>query len=219
MGYKILRDFSKKSAFECVSIGLIGTIGSGKTTVREIFSKYGVKSIDADYISRKLYVKNSITYEKIVRKFGTKILNFQGDIDRKVLGEIVFSDKEKLALLEEVTHKDINNFAENFLSSIPNGKVGLYESTKLIETGIYKKLDIIICVQSEIEKQLSRLAHSRNMSEKEVYERISNQKSDTENAKIANIVLENNEDLQLLEKNVIEILQIIKKTLLKADKL
>lgn len=211
MGYIVLKNFKKKTNFDCLSVGLIGGIGVGKSTVREIFITKGIDCIDADSISRKLYVKNSNVYEKIVEHFGEKILDETGEIDRKKLGEIVFKDSQEMKILEQITHSEINDEARKFLSTIPKGKIGVYESTKLIETKFYEELDVIICVASSMDTRFDRLKMNRQMSEYDIELRIKKQTTDLENLQVSHILLENESDLDELEKNVEDIIRFLQK--------
>ena len=84
------------------NIGMTGGIGSGKNQVAEMFEKLGFYTIDSDISSRKVMAKGGTAYEKIVSFFGSDILDEKGDILRKKLGDIVFNDKEKLKILENI---------------------------------------------------------------------------------------------------------------------
>ncbi|HNU80250.1 MAG TPA: dephospho-CoA kinase, partial [Bacillota bacterium] len=90
-------------------IGLTGGIASGKSTVSAKLKELGAAVIDADLLARDVVRKGEIAYNKIVQCFGADILLPGGDIDRKKLGDIVFSDKEKLELLNSITHPEIIN--------------------------------------------------------------------------------------------------------------
>ena len=210
MGYIVLKDYDKKTSFECISVGLIGGIGVGKTTVRQILNKKGIDCIDADSISRQLYVKNSKVYEKILDHFGEKILDETREIDRKKLGQIVFNNSNEMKVLEQITHTAINNEAKKFLSAIPKGKIAVYESTKLIETNFYKELDLIICVASSLDTRYMRLKMNRQMSEHDIDLRIQKQTTDLQNLQVSHILLENESDINDLEKTVEDIIRIIK---------
>ena len=86
------------------NIGMTGGISSGKNQVAEIFNQLGFYTIDSDVSCRKVMEKGEPAYEKIVSFFGKDILDENGSILRKKLGEIVFSNKEKLKKLESIVH-------------------------------------------------------------------------------------------------------------------
>ena len=86
-------------------IGVTGGIGSGKSTVSGMFRQFGAEVIDADEISRNVAKKTGSAFCEIVENFGEEILLENGEIDRKRLGQIVFSDKNRLQVLNEIIHK------------------------------------------------------------------------------------------------------------------
>ena len=92
------------------NIGMTGGIGSGKNKVAEMFNQLGFYTIDSDVSSRKVMEKGEYAYEKIVSFFGNDILDENGSILRKKLGEIVFSNKEKLKKLENIVHHAIYEY-------------------------------------------------------------------------------------------------------------
>lgn len=220
---------SYKKTYKCLSIGLIGQIGAGKTTLRvmlekqlhndnDFFSK-NIKTIDADSISRQIYEKNDVVYEQLIKHFGNKILDENDEIDRKILAEIVFSDSEQLKYLESVTHEKINSIADNFLKTLEKNDVGIYESTKMLETNFYKKLDIIICISSQDDYRHERLKSNRNMIDNQIRLRENRQKTDSENIKFANIIIKNNSSIFELEKDVEQLKILFKEKMLEKEKL
>jgi dephospho-CoA kinase len=90
-----------------IVIGLTGGIGSGKSTVSDILKEQGIPVIDGDRIAREVVEPHMPAYDEIVRAFGTEVLQQDGTLNRKRIGEIVFSDPEKLSLLNSITHKEI----------------------------------------------------------------------------------------------------------------
>ena len=85
-------------------VGLTGGIGSGKSTVADLFSKLDVPVYSADQISHELSQKNAVAYQAIIATFGKDILQTNGEIDRQALGDIVFSDKALKIQLESILH-------------------------------------------------------------------------------------------------------------------
>ena len=85
-------------------IGITGSFGSGKTTVAKMFVRLGAYAIDADKVYHSLIRQGEDCYKKIVSHFGKDILGKTGEIDRKKLGNIVFKEKSKLKLLDNLVH-------------------------------------------------------------------------------------------------------------------
>ena len=90
-----------------IVIGLTGNIACGKTVVARMLEELGAKIIDADYIARLIVEPGEPAWKEIVKKFGHEILNPDRTINRKVLGDIVFRDKEKREELNRITHPRI----------------------------------------------------------------------------------------------------------------
>ena len=88
---------------------LTGGIGSGKTTVEEIFLTLGVETIDADQITNNLLNKNTKTYKKIVETFGQSILTNKEEIDRPIMRKIIFGNRLAKKKLEDILHPQIRS--------------------------------------------------------------------------------------------------------------
>ena len=95
-----------------IIIGLTGGTGSGKTTVASMCIELGAYVIDADLVARKIVQKGTPALKEIVSYFGCDILLLSGELDRKKLGRIVFSDKGKLRMLNDITYKYITKEIE-----------------------------------------------------------------------------------------------------------
>ena len=94
--------------------GITGGSGSGKTTVSDIFRRLGAEIIDTDKIARSVTEKGSECLKELADAFGNGIILPDGSLDRRRLASIAFADKEKTALLSEITHKYIKSPLENF---------------------------------------------------------------------------------------------------------
>ena len=93
-------------------VALTGGIGSGKSTVGQMFAQLGAIVIDSDQLARDVLERGSIGFNEVVAKFGDEILK-NGEIDRQLLASIVFKDPKKRSELEQVTHPLIRKaFAE-----------------------------------------------------------------------------------------------------------
>ena len=90
-----------------IVIGLTGGIGTGKSTVARILKDLGLKLIDADQIGHEFLTSGTKVYNQLVKSFGEKILRPDGEIDREVLGGLVFSDAKKRQILNNLTHPAI----------------------------------------------------------------------------------------------------------------
>ena len=109
-------------------IGILGGIGSGKSTVAGQFAKLGCKVIDADAIAHELLERTDVI-QKVKASFGQAILNSEGKIDRSKLGKIVFGDPAKISILNEIIHPLVLARTEALIKGIPRSKRGKSDSS------------------------------------------------------------------------------------------
>jgi dephospho-CoA kinase len=184
-------------------VGLTGGIGAGKSTVGNMFAQLGALVIDADQLAREAIEPGSSGFDEVVTVFGSQILN-DGDIDRKELGKIVFSDAKKRKELEAIIHPRVQDALALRIKSLNPGDILIYEVPLLVETGAQKKFDYIITVESDIENRLDRL-FERGLSEAEAERRISAQASQKEREAAADCVIINDGDRAELFAQVVGI--------------
>jgi dephospho-CoA kinase len=125
-------------------ITITGKIGSGKSTIAKLFSEIGCNVISADDLGHKL-IQESRIKKKIVDVFGNTILK-NGKIDRKRLGEIVFSDNKMLKLLDSIVHPLL---IKKIRKSIINKKINVLDAALFYELKLEKISDIVILVKSK----------------------------------------------------------------------
>ena len=181
-------------------IGLTGGIASGKSTVSKYLAEKDFKVYDADKIAKDISEKKSVQ-EEIILTFGNKILDKNGNIDRKKLKEIVFENKEKLKRLNAIIHPKVIDFYKE-LKEKKTDKVIIFDVPLLFESGIDKFCDKILVVISDYEIQLNRIIErdkiNRELAEKIIRSQLSNE----ERIKKADVVIENNSNLEDLFKKV-----------------
>ena len=188
-----------------VKVGLTGSIGTGKSTVAEIFKQLGAYVIDADKIVHSLLKREDVK-KKIKDIFGD-VFDENGEVDKKKLASIVFSNPEKKRLLENILHPLVFQEIQNWLKEIekkdPEG-VAVAEVPLMIETGSYKNYDKVIVVYAPENLQLKRLL-KKGMSEEEAIRRIKSQMPIDEKVKYADIVIYNTGSIEELKKSVEDI--------------
>lgn len=171
-------------------IGITGSFGSGKTTVAKMFAKLGAYTVDVDKIYHSLIKPGKSCYKKIVGHFGKGILGRTGHVDRKKLGKIVFKDKAKLRILNELTHPEIIKEVKRIIR-VGKGEAIVIEASLLIESGFYKQMDKIILVASDKEGQVKRIRENRGISAKEVLKRIKVQMPFKKKLVFADFIIDN----------------------------
>ncbi len=144
-------------------IGLTGNIATGKSTILRYLAEKGAAIIDADKLAHRTMEPGGPAYDEIVRTFGREILNPDGTINRKKLGDIVFSDPAKLGLLEKIVHPKVFELGKQEIARA-NSPVVVLEAVKLLEAGMMVTLcDEVWVVVSSPENQLKRLVEQRGM--------------------------------------------------------
>ena len=154
-------------------IGLTGGIGSGKSTVLELFKILGVKTYSADESAKKLVNTDPYLINLIKSSFGENIYN-KGQLNSKKLSDIVFEDKEKLKLLNSIIHPAVAKDFKLFLNS-NNEDYIVKEAAIIFETKSENNYDKIILIQSPLEIRIERVINRDNISREEVMKRINNQ--------------------------------------------
>lgn len=170
-------------------IALTGGIGSGKSLVANYFFSLGAEVIDADQLSRQAIERGSEGFDEVLTAFGDGILK-DGDIDRRALGEIVFSDPEKRKVLEGIIHPRVQQALADARKSLTEEQILIYEIPLLVETNATAKFDLVITVEAPLDARIERLK-KRGLLQSEIEKRIANQVTPEVRKEVANIVIEN----------------------------
>jgi len=171
-------------------IGITGSFGSGKTTVAKMFARLGAYVVDADRVYHLSIEPGKSCYKKIVKYFGKDILSSSGRVDRMKLGKIVFNDRAKLELLNDITHPEIIRNIKAITRSKKRNTV-VVEAALLIESGFYKKMDKIILVANKKEEQIKRMRESKGVSSEETAKRIRMQMPFRKKLAFADFIIDN----------------------------
>lgn len=189
-------------------IGLTGSSGSGKTTAANILKDLGAYIIDCDKISRSITKPNMPAYRDIIAVFGERILRSDGALDRRALGDIVFSDAELLKKLENITHAAIKKEIGLCLEKAEKTGVGLViiDAPLLIEAGLDRLCDCVwlICANPAI--RLVRIIKRDNISASSALKRFENQADPEKLKKFADVVIDTSHmDIEDMKKKIIEL--------------
>jgi dephospho-CoA kinase len=191
-------------------IGILGGIGSGKSTVAAEFAKLGCKVIDADKIAHELLDEPSVK-EKVVGLFGRSILNPAGKIDREKLAEVVFANSDKLSSLNAIIHPLVLQRAEEIIEQYNRQnqvKAIVLDMPLLVEVGWDKRCDKLIFVDCEQKLRLDR-AKKLGFDKNQVKIRENFQISLDNKVDLADNTIENNSDFSVLAKQVVNIFSYI----------
>ena len=174
-------------------IGLTGGIASGKSTVANMLKKLGTELIDADDIAHQILNPMTECGKMVIDEFGKGIQDKNGNIDRKKLGNIVFSNNEKLSLLNKITHSYIMQVLKEKLEFYSKKKSSLVvvDAALIIEKNFQNQFDKIIVVYVNEKTQLQRLIKRDNIERDTALMRIKMQIPIKEKLKYANYVISN----------------------------
>ncbi len=191
-------------------VALTGNLGSGKSTVGRMFEKLGAVVVDADELIRTFYRREHPVYRKVVDAFGRSILNAEGDIDRKKLADLVFSDPEKLKLLEEITHSALYEELERIYARLPSDSLILVEASLFIEKGTHRNYDRTVVVYAPYEV-CRRRAIAKGFSEEDFERRWRRQMPPEEKVRYADFVIDNSGPLSETERQVRDVFEALRR--------
>ncbi len=187
-------------------IGITGGVGAGKSTILNILEKdYGAYCILADEVGHRLMQPGGPTYEKIVKTYGSEVLREDGQINRKKLGEIVFSKEEELKKLNELTHPIIREAIKEEIKKVrqeATHKILVLEAAILKEGGLDVLCDDIWYIYAEEPVRVKRLMDSRGYSEQKSYEIISRQMKEEAYRNFSHYVIDNSNRLDDCVKQI-----------------
>ena len=183
-----------------LKIGITGGIGSGKTTVAQVFEVLGIPVYNADKAAKRLMNEDEALKEKIKQQFGNDVYKHE-KLDNKYLAQIVFSSEEKLNILNSMVHPATINDANAWMlkQSTP---YTLKEAALLFESGAAELLDYVIGVWAPAPLRLQRVMQRDNSSREEVMARMNRQMDEDIKMKLCNFIITNDEQ-QLLIPQVI----------------
>ncbi len=187
--------------------GLTGGSGSGKSAVALMLQELGADLIDADKVGHEAYQVNSEPWQAVVDAFGKGILGPDGDIDRKKLGSVVFSDPSELDRLNAIMHPRMASMVKNKIESLEeNGSnVVVLEAAVLLEAGWDSLVDEVWTVTAPVDLVLERLNARNGMTYDEASRRIAAQMSVEDRLKSSQAEINNSGDMILLGNIVREL--------------
>ncbi|HET6260949.1 MAG TPA: dephospho-CoA kinase [Chloroflexia bacterium] len=171
-------------------IGLTGNIACGKSTVVGRLRELGAHTIDADALIHVILRRGGAAFGPVVEEFGEGIVGPEGEIDRRALGRIVFSDPERLKRLEEIEHPIVRRLIEEEIRGAGE-RVVVVDAIKLFESGWAARSDVVWVVTCRREQQVERLMRTRGYSREEAELRINAQSPQAEKVARADVVIDN----------------------------
>lgn len=189
-------------------IGLTGGIASGKTTVATILQELGAAVLDADEVAKKIVQKGKPAYKEIINTFGRKVLTSDGDLNRKLLGKIVFNDEEKRKKLESIIHPRVKEYFLEEIQRIKEKdpqKIIVLDVPLLLESGMETLVDEVWVVAVSEELQIKRIELRDRIGRQEALKRIKAQMPLKEKLKYADRIINAEGTLEDTKRQVVSL--------------
>jgi dephospho-CoA kinase len=188
-------------------VGLTGNIGSGKSTVAQLFSERGATIIDADVLSRRAVEVGTPAFRTIVERWGTSVLSADGAIDRSALRRVVFSDSQQLEHLNKIVHPAVERMRVALVEQARQrgDRVVVCDIPLLFEKKMTGKFDRIVLVDAPRPVRLERLVRERGLRETEAMDMIVAQMPAELKRARADFIIDNDDTLAALDRQVAEV--------------
>lgn len=187
-----------------LKVGLTGGIGSGKTTVTDMFAELSVPIIDADRISRECVKKGEPAYDKIIVSFGENVIDESGELRRDYLRNLVFNNENLKKQLESIIHPVVRNRIREFVEKV-NHPYCIISIPLLFESGLQKTVDRILVVDAPEDLQVSRACTRDSASPEDIMKIIRSQVDRKERLRRADDIILNDRDMNFLKAQVADL--------------
>ena len=185
-------------------LGLTGGIGTGKSEVTRALASLGASVIDADRVGHEAYKPHQGIWQEVVQAFGEEILQPDGEVDRKALGAIVFSQPDARAKLNSIMHPWMAQEIERQIDQLRQDgvEVVVLEAALLIEAGWQGLVDELWVTMVDEDEAVLRVSLRSGLSEEQVRGRMATQMPVAEKVEQADVVIDNSGSLEELEWRV-----------------
>ena len=190
-------------------VALTGGIGSGKSTVGQIFGDLGAIVTDSDQLARDVVERGTTGFDQIIAAFGDEVLK-NGDLNRAALADLVFKDPAKRKQLEQITHPLIRKAFAKIVESAKGDSIVVNQIPLLVESNHDYKFDHVITVSASEAVRIERLL-KRGMNLTQIQQRLQVQSNDAQREKISDSIIRNDgsqTDLLSEVEKVWELLQV-----------
>ncbi|XP_039496029.1 dephospho-CoA kinase [Drosophila santomea] len=194
-------------------VAITGGIATGKSTISKVFERQGIQVIDADKIAREIVEPGQPCWRKIREVFGDEVLLPSKEINRAVLGKMIFEDKELRGKLNKITHPTIHRkiFWQVCKLLVSGHAWIVLDLPLLFETGVLMDfIHKIVCVTCDTDKQLERLIARNELSESEARHRVDSQMPLDKKCEKSHFVIDNNGTVEEAENSAMSIYNLMK---------
>lgn len=188
-------------------VGLTGNIASGKSTAAHLFSERGATIIDADVLARRVVEVGTAAHRKIVERWGTAVLQPDGQLDRAALRRRVFSDPESLDELNAIVHPEVERLRDRLVSQARDrgDRLVICDIPLLFERNLIGDFDRIVLIDAPRPLRLERLVKDRSLKETEAMDMIAAQMPAELKRARADFVVDNDSTITELERKIADV--------------
>jgi dephospho-CoA kinase len=183
-------------------VGLTGGVAAGKSTVAARWRELGAIEIDADQLARDAIAAGTVGFQQVVNEFGNQVLSGDGNLDRKALGEIVFTNPDKKRALEAIVHPIVRQLATEKLAACGENDIVVYNVPLLVEASVDLPFDFVATVEAPEAEQVKRMVEGRGLSPQQAKAIIANQALPAQRANASDVVINSNQSLVLMLNDV-----------------
>lgn len=183
-----------------IKVGITGGIGTGKTTCCKIFETLGVPVYYADKRAKELMIVDQEMKTQIKALFGPESYFKNGRINRRIIANRVFNNKESLQKLNAIVHPAVQKDTEIWYSQVSNHAYALKEAALFVETGGHKLVDKLIVVASPLELRKERVMLRDRITEEDFENRVKNQLPEEEKLALADFIIYNDMEHSLIQQ-------------------
>ncbi len=194
-------------------VGLTGGIGTGKSTVTRILRQHGFPVVDADVLAREVVKVGTEGHQEVVNAFGPGSVSADGELNRKEIGSQVFTDRNKLELLEKIIHPKIRVLCLKIKDELAQAgnAIAFYDVPLLFEKKLEDTFDQVVVVACDPQIQKERIMKRDGFTSEEALKRIAAQLPLEQKVKAAHFTIHNNGSEIDLERHVSELLDKLRK--------
>lgn len=184
-----------------LKLGITGGIGSGKSTVSQLFSIIGIPVYIADVESKKLTATSPIIRIKLIEAFGPELYKDEV-LDKALLASYIFTDTKKLQIANNIIHPEVEKHFLNWLDLHRSYPIVAHEAAILFESGLNSLMNKVIMVYAPLETRIERVIKRDRISREKVEERINSQMPDEEKANLSDYVIQNDGNHSVISQTI-----------------
>jgi len=191
-----------------LKIGITGGIGSGKSTVSNLFEEAGYNVIRADDVAKDILISNPEVRKNVIDTFGDEVYK-DGSLNKEFLAAKVFSDEENVEKINSIVHPPtIKQILHLITEELEKKDIAFVEAALILESSLDVILDYVLLVTAEDDIRISRVLEKGNISEYEIRSRMSYQMSEKEKESLADFIIHNNSSIEELNTRAKFFLQL-----------